>query len=35
MKLLDLLDTQAGREYKPIEVDEYMLKAVRFEHVYI
>lgn len=35
LKLLDLLDTQTQREYKPIEVDEVMLKALRFEHVYI
>lgn len=35
LKLLDLLDTQTQKEYKPIEVDEFMLKALRYEHVYI
>jgi len=35
MRLLDLLDQQASREYKPIDVDEYMLKAMRYEEVYV
>jgi hypothetical protein len=35
IKLLDLLDTQTAKEYKPIEVDEFMLKSLRYEEVYI
>lgn len=35
MKLLEKLDTLTGKEYKPIEVDERVLKSIRFEEVYI
>ena len=35
IKLLDLLDTQSTKDYKPIEVDEYMLKSLRYEEIYI
>ena len=35
LKLLELLDHQTSKEYRPIEVDEYMLKSLRFEEVYI
>ena len=29
IKLLDLLDTQTAKEYKPIEVDEFMLEKLQ------
>jgi len=35
MRLLDLLDQQTSKDYKPIEVDEFMLRSMRFEEVYI
>jgi len=35
MKLLELLDTQTAKDYKPIEVDEYLLKSLRYEEVYV
>jgi hypothetical protein len=35
MKLLEKLDTLTGKDYKPIEVDERLLKSMRFEEVYI
>ena len=35
MRLLDLLDQQTSKDYKPIEVDEFMLRNMRFEEVYI
>ena len=35
IKLLEKLDTLTGKEYKPIEVDEKVLKSMRFEEVYI
>lgn len=35
MKLLDMLDQQTSKDYKPIEVDEFMLRSMRFEEVYI
>lgn len=35
MKLLEKLDTMTGKDYKPIEVDERVLKSMRLEEVYI
>lgn len=35
MRLLDLLDQQTSKDYKPIEVDEFMLRNMRYEEVYI
>ena len=35
MKLLEKIDTLTGKDYKPIEVDERILKSMRYEEVYI
>jgi len=35
MRVLERLDTTTGKDWKPIEVDERLLKSMRFEEVFI